>query len=100
MLATNRRTVEQHENAPLQLPPLPASDTGLGGAEAKKRLQQHGYNELPEKRVNPLLKFPSYFWGPIPWMIEIAAVLSLLVQHWADFWIITTLLVFNGLIGF
>ena len=79
---------------------LQASATGLSSAEAQKRIQQYGYNELPEKKVIPLLKFLSYFWGPIPWMIEIAAVLSLLVRHWADFWIITTLLVFNGLLGF
>lgn len=79
---------------------LEASEKGLSSSEAQRRLQQYGYNELPEKRVNPILKFLSYFWGPIPWMIEIAAVLSLLVQHWADFWIIAALLVFNGLIGF
>jgi len=34
-----------------------------------------GYNEIAEKETNPLLKFLTYFWGPIPWMIEAAAAL-------------------------
>ena len=46
----------------------------------------------PEETTNPLLKFLSYFWGPIPWMIEVAVVLSAVVGHWADFGIILTLL--------
>ena len=28
-----------------------------------------------------ILKFLSYFWGPIPWMIEAAVILSALAQH-------------------
>ena len=40
----------------------------------------YGYNELPEEKTNPLLEFLSYFWGPIPWMIEGAVILSALVQ--------------------
>jgi H+-transporting ATPase len=55
---------------------LGSSPTGLSAAEVQQRLTQYGYNELAEERVNPLLKFLSYLWGPIPWMIEIAAILS------------------------
>jgi H+-transporting ATPase len=63
---------------------LNASPNGLSQEEAQRRLAQYGYNELPEEKVNPLLKFLSYFWGPIPWMIEAAAILSALVRHWPD----------------
>ncbi len=75
-------------------------ERGLSEEEAKKRLEKYGYNEIPEKKKNPILKFLSYFWGPIPWMIEIAAILSIVVQHWEDFWIILSLLLLNAVVGF
>jgi H+-transporting ATPase len=73
---------------------------GLTQAEAAQRLEQFGYNELPEEKRNALLEFGSHFWGPIPWMIEAAAILSALVQHWADFCIIFVLLLANAVVGF
>ncbi|QDT12708.1 Magnesium-transporting ATPase, P-type 1 [Planctomycetes bacterium K23_9] len=73
---------------------------GLTQAEADRRLEQFGPNELREQTTSVLLKLLSYFWGPIPWMIEIAAVLSLAVQHWADFAVISVLLVVNAAVGF
>jgi H+-transporting ATPase len=51
---------------------LGASPEGLGQAEAQKRLTQYGPNEIEEKKTDPFLKFLTYFWGPIPWMIEAA----------------------------
>jgi H+-transporting ATPase len=79
---------------------LSSSESGLSVAEAEKRIQEYGYNEIPEKKTNPLLKFLKYFWGPIPWMIEVAAVLSAYIQHWEDVWIITALLLLNAVVGF
>lgn len=79
---------------------LQAPATGLSQTEAKGRLAQYGFNELPEEKVNPILKFLSYFWGPIPWMIEVAAILSAVVHHWEDFGIILALLLMNAGVGF
>jgi len=79
---------------------LNASLDGLSQTEVEKRLEQYGYNEIAEKESNPLLEFLSYFWGPIAWMIETAAILSAVVRHWSDFGIIMTLLVVNALVGF
>jgi H+-transporting ATPase len=79
---------------------LNSSPDGLTGAEAKKRLTQYGSNEIAEKKTNLFLKFLSYFWGPIPWMIEVAVVLSGVVRHWPDFFIILLLLICNAVVGF
>ncbi len=79
---------------------LATSSQGLSNEEAESRLAQFGPNALEEKKLNPILKFLSYFWGPIPWMIEIAAILSAVVKHWHDLIIISVLLVFNALVGF
>jgi H+-transporting ATPase len=79
---------------------LGSSRDGLSQTEAAKRLSQYGPNEIVEKTSNELLKFLSYFWGPIPWMIEAAVVLSAVARHWPDFGIILVLLVANALVGF
>ncbi len=79
---------------------LAAPPNGLTSDEAARRLQQYGPNALPEETSNPLLRFLSYFWGPIPWMIEAAAILSAVVHHWEDFGIILTLLLMNAGVGF
>src|SRR5271168_3016837 len=79
---------------------LGSSPDGLSQAEAQKRLTQYGANEIEEKKTNPLLKFLSCFWGPIPWMIEVAVILSGVVGHWPDFFIILLLLVANAVVGF
>jgi H+-transporting ATPase len=92
------------EEAALPLDKLEAqlhtSPDGLSQAEAQRRLEQYGYNELAEEAANPVLKFLSYFWGPIPWMIEAAAILSAIVRHWADLGIILALLIVNAVVGF
>jgi H+-transporting ATPase len=79
---------------------LQSSPDGLTQVEAQKRLTQYGPNEIAEKKTNFFLKFLSYFWGPIPWMIEVAAILSGVVGHWPDFFIILLLLVANAVVGF
>src|ERR1035438_1325848 len=90
-VAVAARSQPEATNAESQTRPA-ASVGGLTQAEAERRLTQYGYNELPEKKRHPLLEFLSHFWGPIPWMIEAAALLSALVQHWADLIIILVLL--------
>jgi H+-transporting ATPase len=79
---------------------LQTSPEGLSKAEAGKRIERYGYNELPEKKENPFFKFLSYFWGPIPIMIIIAAALSGALRRWPDLGVILALLVMNAVVGF
>jgi H+-transporting ATPase len=79
---------------------LATSPEGISQAEAATRLARYGPNELAETKANPLLTLLGYFWGPIPWMIEVAVVLSGVLRHWADFAIILVLLLANAGVGF
>jgi len=45
---------------------------GLSSVRAQTRLEFYGPNAIQEKRKSPLLKFLSYFWGPIASCMETA----------------------------
>lgn len=74
--------------------------TGLDSAEIKSRIEKYGANEIPEKEETTFHRIVKRLWGPIPWMIEIAAILSAVVQKWEDFSIITLLLFVNLIVDF
>jgi H+-transporting ATPase len=98
----NAATQRQLKDLPVAelLTNLQSSPDGLSKAEAQKRLDKYGYNELPDKKSSPFLKFLSYFWGPIPGMIMVAALLSGILRHWPDLGVILALLVINAVVGF
>jgi H+-transporting ATPase len=73
---------------------------GLSNNKAVNRLEQYGHNEILEKEESTWHRLFRRFWGPIPWMIETAAVLSALVQKWEDFGIIMVMLLVNAGLDF
>ncbi len=73
---------------------------GLSSEEVQKRIRQYGPNEIPEKEEPLWHRIFRRFWGPIPWMIEVAALLSALVHKWEDFTIILILLFVNAGVDF
>ncbi|KAG0335018.1 hypothetical protein BG000_007852, partial [Podila horticola] len=96
---------EHHEHADEISPELEAllhtdPKHGLTTAEAAERIARFGPNELAEVKRNPLLKFLSYFTGAIAYLIEVACIISAIVEDWLDFGIILALLVVNACIGF
>jgi H+-transporting ATPase len=73
---------------------------GLSEEVAAARLQRYGPNAIVEQERSVLLELLSHFWAPIPWMIEVALVLTAVTARWADFGIIAALLALNGGVGF
>ena len=44
---------------------LATSAKGLTSAEAKRRIEKYGRNELVDKEASDLEKFLRFFWGPV-----------------------------------
>jgi len=70
-------------------------------------LIKFGPNSIEEKTINPILKFFSYMWNPLSWVMEIAAIVSIALSngggkppHWEDFLGIVILLLLNSTISF
>lgn len=73
---------------------------GLSTSEIKERQKQYGENILHEKKHYWWKQLFVFFWGPIPWMIEIAALLSGILERWPDFIVIVAMLLINAILGF
>lgn len=87
-------------NAPDALAALHSSPTGLGEAEAERRLAQYGANVLPEaRRAGPLGVFLRQFANPLIYLLLFAGLLSLVIGDRWDAWFIFGVLTLNALIG-
>lgn len=75
-------------------------EQGLSEDEAKKLREKYGKNKIEEKKKSSILKFLSYFWGPIPFMLEAAIILGAVVQHWEEFGVMLTMLLINVGVSF
>jgi H+-transporting ATPase len=78
---------------------LRSSTNGLTEAEVPQRFQRYGFNEVTEKRSNPVLAFLTRYWGPMPWLLELAIILSVVLKHYLEAGIIFALLTVNTVIG-
>jgi H+-transporting ATPase len=54
---------------------------------------------MPDTGVNPLAMAIEKFWAPVPWMLEAAIVLELVLGKYVEASIIALLLVFNAALG-
>ncbi len=73
---------------------------GLSAKEVKERLDKFGFNEIKEKEESWAHRLFRRFWGPIPWMIEIAAILSAVAKRWEDLSVIMIMLLVNAFVDF
>lgn len=83
-----------------KLQTLKTSNQGLSETEAQQRITQYGLNAIEAHEESKWKKLLGYFWGPIPWMIEAAAIISFFRQDWPDFIVISILLLYNAIVGF
>jgi H+-transporting ATPase len=72
---------------------------GLTADEARRRLAKSGPNAMPDTAVHPLRMALEKFWAPVPWMLEAAIVLELVLGKYVEAAIIALLLVFNAALG-
>ena len=77
-----------------------SSKNGLSSDEVKQRLAQDGPNALEDRTESKWHKLASYFWGPLPFLIEAAAIISALRRDWPDFAVVAGLLLYNAVVGF
>ena len=74
--------------------------TGLTGDEARSRLAKSGPNAMPDTALHPLRRALTKFWAPVPWMLEAAIVLEIVLGKYVEAGIIAGLLAFNAALGF
>ncbi|XP_058185364.1 plasma membrane ATPase 1-like isoform X1 [Rhododendron vialii] len=80
---------------------------GLTAEFAEERLIIFGYNKLEEKEESKILKFLSFMWNPLSWVMEAAAIMAIALANgggkppdWQDFIGIIILLLINSTISF
>ncbi|KAL5822243.1 hypothetical protein ACOSQ3_020149 [Xanthoceras sorbifolium] len=86
---------------------LRTSRGGLSSEDVDVRLKIFGQNKLEEKPENKFLKFLSFMWNPLSWVMEAAAVMAIVLANgggegpdWQDFVGIVCLLIINSTISF
>ena len=79
---------------------LGSGKKGLTEAEASDRISRFGPNEIREEKKNPVRQFLKRYWGPMPWLLEFAMVLTFFVRHYTEGALIFALLTVNAVIGF
>jgi H+-transporting ATPase len=83
-------------------PPTAAnpSQGDLSSDAARQRLAEVGPNAMPNTTEHPLRRAIGKFWAPVPWMLESAIILEVILGKYVEAAIIAALLVFNAALGF
>jgi len=113
---TNAKTSGRNEAGPLTVETKPPQATDeqtaalllaellpgdLLQVEAQDLLAEYDHDESPKQQtIHPIFMFFSYFWGPIPWLIESSAILSAVARRWEVSGIILILLLVDAYLGF
>jgi H+-transporting ATPase len=79
---------------------MTADFPGLTQGEAATRLARDGANSVAATASHPLADVLRMFWGPVPWLLEAAIVLQLMLREDVQAGIVLALLVFNAVLGY
>jgi len=80
---------------------LDSTPAGLTGADAARRLAEHGHNRLPEVRARgPLRRFFAHFHNVLIYVLLGASVVTGILQHWVDTGVILAVVLANAIIGY
>ncbi len=75
--------------------------SGLTKEEAETRFLEYGPNELPAKKKSPpFVAFLRQFLSPLIYVLLIAAIISVALEHYVDAGVIMAVLLLNAVIGY
>src|ERR1035438_10109575 len=77
-----------------------ATPTGLTSDDARRRLEKFGPSAVPDTALHPLGRALTQLWAPVPWMLEAAVVLEIVLGKYIEAGVIALLLAFNAALGF
>ena len=77
-----------------------SSADGLTASQAAERLREYGQNTVAQMQPHRLKALVRKFWGVVPWMLEIAIILDVVLGRWIEAVVIFALLAFNAGIGY
>ena len=104
---TSAAKADSKDPHPMDHPVTPQSSvkdahlsTGLTSEEARRRLEKFGPNAVPDTAMHPLRRALTKFWAPVPWMLEAAIVLEIVLGKYVEAAVIAALLAFNAILGF
>lgn len=98
--ALNVQETDSDKASPSDAAPPDLAANGLTSADAAKRLASVGSNSMPDSTPHPMRLAIAKLWAPVPWMLEAAILLELVLHKFAESAIIAALLVFNAALGF
>ncbi|MCH8524564.1 MAG: cation-transporting P-type ATPase [Balneolales bacterium] len=76
-------------------------EKGISKEEAGKRIETYGRNEIPQgKQRTTLQRLLSQFHNVLIYVLMVAAVITALLGHWIDTWVILAVIIINAAIGF
>jgi H+-transporting ATPase len=81
-------------------PTVKVASAGLTSEEARRRIEKFGPNAVPDTSLHPLRRALTQLWAPVPWMLEAAIVLEIVLGKYVEAGVIALLLIFNAALGF